>query len=348
MFLSIAYGQIVSDRAVKIAPELLRQDFLLLKDTLQEIHPGLYQYRSKAEINHIFDSCLATIRDSMSVIDFYALTSYAIAAIEDGHTNCRLPKHVMSDYLNSVKVFPGMLLFIHNKAYIFCCKQNSEPAGTELLTIDHHSLNEIIQRLFAYIPSDGSIQSRKNWEMSDNFPLLYNIIYGVRDTFEITYKSKAGDIKNTGLQARFLKDIICPNPFKRPDKYLQLTYKPGNIAVLSVKTFFDGFLQQTGEDFHQFLDSSFKDIKDKNVKKLLIDLRGNQGGNGENGELLYAYLTQTPFIYYSARESTIKKYTSDEQPILKRQYPKENNFSGKVYFLTDGRSFSATGIRSGG
>lgn len=328
--------------ASRIPPTLLRQDLLVLRDTLQKIHPGLYRYKSKAEMDHLFDSCLASIQDSMTVTGFYALTSFVIASMEDGHTNCRLPGQVMQEYRNTTKMFPAMVLFLHNKAFIFCCNQNARLAQTELLSIDHRSMEEIIQRLYLYIPSDGSIQTRKNWEMPENFNLLYNLVYGVKDSFDIECTTKTGELIHTTVQADLMKNVNCPSPFKRPAKYLQLSYQQNHIAVLTIKTFFDGFLQQTGEKFDTFLDSAFSDMKEKKVSKLVIDIRGNQGGNDENGELLYAYLTPKPFYYYAAQESTTEKFTESGHPNLARQYPKEANFSGKVFFLTDGRSFSAS------
>ena len=337
----LVFAQSADESFKKIPPALLRQDFLVLRDTLQKIHPSLYRYNRKAAVDHVFDSCFAAIRDSMPVTDFYALTSFAIAAIEDGHANCRLPRQTLNDYTGNVKVFPAMLLFIHNKAFIFCCKQNGQLAETELLSINGRSMEEIIQHLFGYITTDGSIQSRKNWEMPENFQLLYNIIYGTKDSFDIRYKTIAGEIKTADLQPDLVKNIFCRNPFPRPNKYLQLSYEPGNIAVLTVKTFFDGFLQQTHEDFKQFLDSAFNDIKDKKVEKLVIDVRSNQGGNDENGELLYSYLTQKPFLYYASQETINEKFTELSHPNLGQQQPKENNFKGKVYVLIDGRSFSA-------
>src|SRR5438067_12885319 len=82
----------------KIAPAALRSDFLLLRDTLQKVHTGLYRFRSKADMDHLFDSCFATIRDSMAVTDFYDLTSFVMAAIGHGHANIRLPKERLHNY----------------------------------------------------------------------------------------------------------------------------------------------------------------------------------------------------------------------------------------------------------
>lgn len=315
---------------------------MLLRDTMQKIHPALYRYNSKATIDHVFDSCFATIQDSMGVTDFYALTSFAIAAIGDGHANCRLPGRVTDEYWSSVRIFPAMVMFIHDKAFIYACKQNDGLAETELLSINGQSMDLIIRRLFQYITTDGRIQSRKNWEMPEFFPLLYNTMYGVKDSFDITYRSKAGEVMQATLRADLLKNILTPGPFPRPTKYLQLRYTSDNIAILTIKTFYDDFLKQTGENYTGFLDSAFNDIRAKKVKKLIIDGRRNQGGYDHNGEILYSYLTAKPFMYYASQETSKGKITESEDHDLRVQQPKENSFGGRVYFLMDGRSFSAT------
>ncbi len=313
---------------------------MLMRDTLQKVHAGLYTYKTKVTLDKMFDSCYASIADSMTVYDFYVLTRFVLASVEDGHTNCRLPKEVQNDYLNNIKVFPAMVLFINNRAFIFCCKQNTSLAESEILSINNHPMNEIILHLFNYICSDAGIQSRKNWEMPEDFQLLYNILYGTSSSYDTRYKTKTGEIKTATLEADLIKNIFCTNPFARPVKYLQLSYTPDNIAVFTLKSFFDGFLEQTGENFGHFLDSSFTDISKKQIKKLLIDVRSNQGGNDGNGEMLYAYLTQKPFMYYASQETVTEKFPDRDHPNLGIQQPKENNFDGKVYILMNGRSFS--------
>ncbi|MFL5746091.1 MAG: S41 family peptidase [Niastella sp.] len=327
----------------KISVAALKADFLLLRDTLQKIHPGIYRYKSSTIISHIFDSCYNSIQDNMTVPQFFMLINFAIAAMEDGHSNSRMAKQVMKDYINNTKLFPAMVMFIHNRAFIYCCNQNISLAGAELTSINNQPIQQIVQRSFAYIPSDADIQSRKNWELNENFPFFYPLLHEAVDKFNITYKNENGALKKATLQPDVFQNINCPAPFKRPEKYLQLTYKPGNIAVLGIKTFLDDFLQQTGENFNRFLDSAFTDIRNKNVTKLLIDIRGNQGGNDGNGALLYAYLTQQPFMYYASQETVSGKFAPDDNhPNLKWQQPKQNSFAGKVYILADGHSFSAS------
>src|SRR6266487_6840272 len=87
IFTTGSFAQTTNYQQKKIAPALLRQDFSLLWDTLQKIHPSLYVYKSKAAVNGMFDSCFSTIQDSLTITDFYALTRFVIASIGDGHTN---------------------------------------------------------------------------------------------------------------------------------------------------------------------------------------------------------------------------------------------------------------------
>jgi len=338
------FSQVVNYNQQKIAPAALRSDFMLLRDTLQKVHPGIYRYKTKAEVNHVFDSCYATIKDSMTVPGFYALTKFTIAAFEDGHSNCRLPKQVADDYMAQVKVFPAMVMFVNGHAYIYCNKQNNALAGAEILSINNRPMSNIIQRLFSFIPSDAGIQSRKNWEIPEFFNMLYNTVFGEADEYRVTYKTLQGETVNATLHAELMINIMCPPPavFMRPSKYLSLTYAPGNVAVLTIKTFFDGFLQQTGENFKTFLDSAFTDIANRKAAKLIIDIRRNQGGNDENGSLLYAYLSNRPFKYYDSLETTTEKFAESRHSNLKLQQPKPNSFNGQLFILADGRSFSAS------
>ncbi|PWT99894.1 MAG: hypothetical protein C5B52_09840 [Bacteroidetes bacterium] len=336
------FGQTNQSGMKRIASSPLQSDFKMLRDSLQKFHPGIYRYRSQKELNRIFDSCFNSIKDSMTIPEFYALTSYAIASMEDGHSNCRLPRLVADEFMSNAGVFPAMILFINAHAYIYCCKENPTLSGNELLSINNQPLDKIIQKLFSFIPSDAGISSRKNWELPEYFHLLYYVVFGDQKEFAITYRSADGQTGKTMLHSDNIRNIFCNNPFPQPDQFLTFSYRSGNIAVLQIKTFFDGFLERTGENFEKFLDSAFNDIKKKGTKKLLIDIRRNQGGNDGNGALLYSYLTANNFSYYKSLESSTKKFTKDDHAQLQIQMAQKNNFSGKVYILTDGRSFSAS------
>jgi hypothetical protein len=328
----------------KLPLAALRQDLTILRDSLEKLHPGIYRYRSKAEIGRIWDSCYGEIKDSMPVVEFYGLVRIAIASLEDGHTNCQLPRELVGDYQKNVKVFSAIVLFIHDHAYIYCCKQHESLVGAEIMSINGIAMSHIMDRLFAYIPSDAGIRSRKNWELPEFFSLLLNLVLGQQESYQITSKTREGKLVQTELKADLLQNVVCQPPavFKPPVRWLQLTCRPGNIAILTIKTFLNAFLERSGENFSSFLDSAFKDMQMKGTKSLVIDLRRNQGGNDENGAMLYSHLAGGPFKFYDSLETTAGRLANDSHPNLSLQFPAPNVFRGKVYILADGRSFSGS------
>lgn len=69
-----------------IGPELLQQDFNYFHESLQKEHGGLYRYRSKNELDKLFDSCFLALNRPMRQLEFAKPITFLISSIEDGHT----------------------------------------------------------------------------------------------------------------------------------------------------------------------------------------------------------------------------------------------------------------------
>ncbi len=280
----------------------------------------------------------------MTLVQYYSLVRYVLSGVEDGHTSAFLPPVVNKALIAQSQLFPLMVRFIGPKAYLTC---NSEgfTAGTEITAVDHHPINKLKQELFSYIPSDGSTQSGKYAEMNNGdspFFYLYRLIYGNKDTFMVSYITADGKKADKEVNAKLFKDIQCrPTPVNI-DRYLQLDYPSTDVAVLTVKTFLNDKLDITHENFKDFLQSSFKELAQKHIQKLIIDVRDNGGGHDENGALLISYLTDHTFRYYASIETTRGKFAVKDHDQLAMQQPHENNFRGLVYILINGKCFSAT------
>jgi Peptidase family S41 len=335
---SAANAQDKPDLHRKIAPLQLQQDFILARDTLQKIHAGLYRYKSKLEINRLFDSKFALLKDSLDELAYFSIMRSLISGIEDGHTACFLPGELENPLFNSPKLFPIQPLFIGQRAYV-ACDTKEFPAGTEILAVDQQAIKELRRTLFGVIPSDGANETGKQVELNKFFFGHYAFALGERSSFTVDYKTPSGETKRKTLAGVAVNDIQCRPVNPKVEKYLQLNYQPGNIAVLTIQSFLNGYLEDTKENFKDFLAASFQELQVKKINKLIIDLRDNKGGEDENGALLYAYLTDKPFRYYDSLKSTTKNL---QHPNLGLQQPKENNFTGSVAFLINGKCFSTT------
>ena len=339
---STAFAQSVNDISKQIAPELLQQDFTALHDTLQKIHAGLYRYKSKAEMDRLFDRYFKELDHPMNEVAYFAIISQLISGIEDGHTECFLPKDFINQFIAQVKLFPIQPRFIGENAYV-PCDTKEFPAGTELLAIDHRSIGTIRKQLFEHLSSDGRIQTEKYVKINDGhdpFAYLYNVVYGTQEKFEVKYKTKDGGAAVKTIGAAYFKNVECPPPGRViPNRYLELEYRPGNVALMTIRTFANEYLVQTKENLADFLAAAFKEFADKRVGSLIIDLRENGGGDDSNGALLYSYLTDQPFAYYASLSSTAAAI-KDHPDLVALQQPQKDNYKGKVVFLISGKSFS--------
>lgn len=335
-----AHGQAQNDYSTKIAPELLKQDFKVLRDSLQNLHAGLYRYKSEVRMNAMFARCYGQLDHSMTETDFFAIVSSLVSSIEDGHTECFLPKAMINAIIAGVKVFPIQPKYIGDKAYV-PCDTKEFPAGTEIVKIDGKPVDEIRKRLFGLLSSDGSIETEKYVKINDGhdpFSYLYYVVYGEKTDFKITYKMVSGELAEKTIPADYFPKMECAPENTPVNQYLSLEYKSNGTAVMTLKTFANEYLERTKENFENFLAASFKELKDKKISKLIIDLRENGGGEDTNGLLLYRYLTDKPFQYYMSLNST--KHIITDHPNLAMQKPEDNNFTGRVEFLIGGKSFS--------
>ncbi len=137
----------------------------------------------------------------------------------------------------------------------------------------------------------------------------------------------------------------------------------GQIAHLTYSSF-----GATTEEGQAFMKRSFEAIQSKGSRALILDLRGNGGGQDELGKLLFSYLVDTPFKYYddlfvNKWSFSFSKYTDHDDltipkgvaelradgrvhalnhPNLGLQQPSKPTFTGPVYILINGGCFSTT------
>ncbi len=363
----------------KYSIQQLKEDFILLRTALEEAHAGLSYYSTKEEMDNLFDGVSKKLNHPMTEPEFYRHLAFLIAGINDGHTEImHSPEY--DAYLSSEAILmPFKLLFINGKAYLF---RNYSPdedfvLGGEVLAINDRPMPVIVGDMLELIPSDGHIQTSKykNLQSTVYFGRLYSLLYGMTTSFRIAFNSPEGgrrkEMKVKGLNAAELNRIYQER-YPEVAKGLppaELEYK-GDTAILTVRTFSDRPFRNAKISYLAYMQKAFKEISEKGIRHLIIDLRDNGGGMDLNGKILVAYLMDKPFMFYkylgvNTDELSFLQYTDSpdlgrklkswakknekgtfylqEHPNLGEQKPMQPSFSGKVYMLINGGSFSGSG-----
>ncbi len=354
----------------KFQAKQLQEDFLILRKVLEEAHPGLYRYTDKKVLDADFEKAFKLLNREMTEREFFPIVASIVSAIKDDHTGS-LPSRELMSYL---KTFPLNLRFMKGKVYIVSSPDNAITPGSELLSINGKNMSGITRTIFAHLEADGDIETGKYQRLSQRFKLYYNLFVEQPDAFNVEYydaaKRKKKKIIVLPVIENEAKVLARVDDGKMP---LRLEFLPeSTTAILTIKTFNDGLITKSGQDYRKFLEAAFQEIKERNVQNLIIDLRANRGGKDSFGSLLFSYLMDKEFRYYdyletSTNKITLAQYTDADARIdkmfaedllpgvagrfrlkesvhsnLRLQQPQKNHFDGKVWFLINGLSFSTT------
>lgn len=348
-------------------------DFSLFEQALKEAHPGLYRYNSKDHIDSLFNQTENLIDHEMTQQEFYKLLLPVVSQIKCGHTKFHPDSNWTTNfYYNTEKVFPLRMFFQGKKAYAIGNYENSNsiPDGSEVLEINGNGIPDIIEKMLNSFCSDGNNTTFKYIEMSRYFSAGYANLFEGPDTFTVKYLDGKGiaEIKVPSVSHEkvelYDKQIAEATNTKVPYK---LDFQNEETALLTISSF---WAETDSLKFKKFLKNSFGELNQKKVKNLVLDLRNNEGGMDRRGALLLSYLMDREFKYYDRLEVTTRKkysfakqarlpgfygltrhliskekdgsYRWNHNKNLKIQKPQKDHFSGNVYVLINGASFSVT------
>ncbi len=358
-----------SDRKYSI--EALQEDFRVLRSSLEEGHAGLYRYNSKQEFDRYFDSLYACIIHEQTETEFMRFLTPLIYKIHCVHSWVSNP----DTYKESNSYFPLPIKIIDNKMYADC-DYDGVKFGSELVAINGEKTQNILEKLYITQSTDGFNQTFLPRILEYSFHSRYK--QHISDTNSYTMLIKAPlsseivQIKTTGVTKDSLRAIFKTRHLNLKYKNapaLSYNFQNDSTVLLNIETFDGTLIKNDKIDYDTYLKAFFKELDEKNVKNLIIDLRRNPGGTSAYNPGLFSYLTSKPFdVFASVQINTITpsflrytQFAGQEKQLMaewKKQFktqnkegkyetvmeaanvPKKNNFKGNVYLLVSGLTVS--------
>lgn len=300
--------------ARKYSPQELQKDYSVYQQILEEAHPGLYWYTSKDSMDYYFNWGREQLKDSLDEPDFRRVLSYVTSKIGCGHTSVRTSKRY-DKYLDTVRIsrlFPLSLKLWDDTAVVAANLNRRDSVlarGTMITKINGRTIDQIVDTLFKFIPTDGYNTTHKYQTLSNrgSFGSMYSSVFGFSDHYTIEYLDSAGQSQTTDIRPYYpVLDTAArsairrvrrlPQPSKKERKELRRNSvrllkmdTTSHVAMMDLNSFGRGYRLKS------FFRRSFKALKTTDINYLIIDVRGNGGGSVTNSTMLSRFITDHKF-----------------------------------------------------
>jgi hypothetical protein len=306
----------------KFSPSAVRADFEYLYKTLQGTHYDLYVSTPKEVFDRAFVRTTRRINKPMTQMEVHRVFQPFVALSKLAHCSLGFPYGAYGQYrMDGGRVFPFELVILGRRTFV---KENYSTVtaivkGDEILAVDGVPMERRLRQIHEYL--SGHDEAFKNSFIDVlAFPRVYWAVFDRKDVFSLRIKPKNGPVRtyrvgsvsastfeeglgrkrpvfNTSREFKFIGDVA----YLRPGLFLNNDAKEINTS--------DHATFETGE-FARFLDASFGALQERRARDLIIDLRGNPGGDNKFSDLMVAYFAKRPFWFCSqflVRTSAITK-----------------------------------------
>jgi len=324
-----------SPTAPLFSVEDLRHDLLQLRRILEEEHASPFEYTAKAAFDALFEELYRLIDRPLRYEEFFRIAAPLVAKIGCMHTALWMPGRFFE--LGAENLFPLRVRLIEGLLVVAGGYGGPPeiPVGSVLLGINGLAADKVFDALRAITSADALNPYFTDSQVERRFSMFYASVFGFPERYTATYTPPGGKTPMTAelrpADLASVRKAVFAN-FDHPPLTFELR-EDVRTAVMKVRTF--SYYDRVN-DFREFMDRSFREIKDKGIQNLVLDLRGNDGGDPFCAVILYAYLEKRPAPYFA---KPYGKYAPLAEPV---PLP-EDHFAGSLYTLLDGCCGSTNG-----
>ncbi len=339
-------------------------------------HPDPYKYISKDSLHEFICKLKLKIDSPLTEMQCRFYIRQIITKIGCGHSDAGGSKNYVKTVEKTGRLVLPLNTFIddENKLYVFnnLTSDTTIKSGDEIIAFNKQSVPTVLKTIYSIYSSDGYNTTQKKDALKfDWFKYFYSFCYGFKPNYPITIKHKNGIVTSytlTGIDNKkdtvyFAKrdTIVLIKKIKTCAYYLLDSNK--TTAVIDINAF-------NGKHWRSFFKQTFKDIKQKKISNVVIDLRNNGGGQITKGLYFLSYLLpKAPIVSFDKRRvlefmnPRLKSHWAirltqllafNVMPVLPKKWrlrryfialpQNKNGFKGNVFVLTNGKSFSMSCI----
>ncbi len=310
----------------------LRADLELLRTALHQAHPGLTRYASERELRRAFANAEQALDSPGTEIDLFRAIAPVLATIRDDHTFA-LPSAAywrerfgpmsfsQKNGAGDLALFPLFITVQGGRLYV-THDNSAEPAiarGTEILRIDGRPVRDVLRRLERALPTSGFSRTRparslEQFDLHQEYNLwcvYYALMIGTPERFVLQVRATpdartatvtAPALRAAAIWENFRARASTSDALLARDRPMRLTYPAADTALLSLSSFHTWRWRRDKLDFRRDIAAVFRELADRGMAKLIVDLRGNEGGDAGIAIEVLGFLARRPFQVYDYKE----------------------------------------------
>lgn len=291
--------------ATMLKAEGLRADVGILRHAYETLHPGLYRYNTKEQMAAAFGALEAEFARDRTLAEAYLAFSVFAAKVKCGHTYASFfnQSDAVANALFEAPRVPFCFRWLGPRMIVTHSFADDPAlvAGSEVLAIDDVPVASILEQLLSIARADGNNLGKR---------VAYCEVAGT-DRYEafdvfwpLLFPSAASDVRlrvrgpgGAKEQALNVRRMSAPERAQRVAKQIggsavengplwQFRMLDEDVGLLVMPTW---VLYNTKWDWRTYLDETFTSLVESGARDLIVDVRGNEGGN-DVGDVLLSHL----------------------------------------------------------
>lgn len=356
IFLSLSLMACTSPH-LEIFPELKDQDLVHKKLTLEQMredidalvegtlirHPDLASYANVEQIKKRASQLKAQLSVPLTRTEFFKVIGQLSYLFEDGHSFLLWPYQEYTALKEMGETpFPfdvkltssGELVLARN----YQLDSTDITVGGVIRSINGVASADLLNTMQQF--TGGESEVLRKHTIANRFPIMLWAVYGWISQFDVELEDQF--VRLTKEQQWNTSELVTKEHYWK------------KLNQQSAYLYLDHF-DVPPDEFEEFIDSTFEDLKRSSIENLVIDIRNNPGGNTDTVIYLSRYLANKPFRLVSAMQEKLNEenrgwfnYKGDVGEIISTQWEDweqpvdpDKRFTGKTYVLIGPISYSA-------
>lgn len=302
-------------------------DIAILRDAYETLHPGLYRYATPRQVGARFDALARAWSRPQTRAEAYLSLSRFLATVKCGHTYANFYNQsdaVQAELFDAQRLLPFHFAWINGRMVVLANQSGDArlERGAEIVSVNGRSTHSILRSLLPYTRADGANDDKRRallevrgYDRYETFDVFYGLTHrpgaSVRLRVRQAGSSRVESFETATIDLATRRSLMIGEA-QSDGPVWTLSYPRPQTALLTMPNW---ALYNSAWDWRGFLDQSFAEINSRGVTKLIIDVRGNEGGL-DCGDLIAARLTDTPI----AREGYARRTRYRQTPERLNQY----------------------------